>query len=205
MKTILVAGLVAMSVSMTFAQGTVVFANTPTTLVSSGPMGQEAPITGSPGSFFFGLLIAPPGTVAPSQFTFTGVYATNAAIAGRILPASYVPVVPGWPIVATISFLVAGWSASLGHDWNQQWMSGSFGEAGYFGLSTIGTGMSGSPFGQAVPPLPLFGPANTTVINTGWNLNPVPEPSTVALLALGTMTLMLRPRSAARRPWITSK
>jgi hypothetical protein len=199
MKTMIVASLMAMSISMTFAQGTVVFANTPTTLVSYGLVGQEAPITGSPGSYFFGLLIAPPGIVAPSQFTFTGVYATNAAIAGRILPGAYEPTVPGWPVAATMSFLVAGWSASLGRDWNEQWVSGNFDTAGYFGLSAVGTGIAGSPLPPSAP-LYLFGGLE---IQSGWNLAPVPEPSAAALLALGAAGLMLRRRTATHHVLIT--
>jgi hypothetical protein len=143
--------LVCLSISFVVAaacgQGTVVFVNSPTTLVSAGTAGQYALISGLPGSYYFGLLIAPSGASAVSQFTFTDVYATNTATPGRIGPSSYTPWVPGWPIGVTMSFLVAGWSASLGHDWNQQWMNGNFGGVGYFGLSGIGIGFPGGPSG----------------------------------------------------------
>jgi hypothetical protein len=117
---------IGISNGMTFAQGIVVFVNTPATLVSADPVGQGALIAGPPGSYYFGLLTAAPGTTNPTRFLFTGVYATNSALAGRIGPASYVPTVPGWATGVTMSFLVAG----LGHDWNQQWINGSFRFAG---------------------------------------------------------------------------
>src|SRR5579863_1569934 len=102
-----------MSVELTFAQGTVVFINAPTTLVSAGPMGQNAAIPGPPGSYYFGLLTAPPATTNPGQFTFAGVYATNTSSPGR-LDGGEPAVVAGWLPGETRSFLVAGWSSSLG-------------------------------------------------------------------------------------------
>jgi hypothetical protein len=88
-----------------------------------------------------------------------------------------------------MSFLVAGWSASLGHDRNQQWMNGNFGGVGFFGLSGIGIGFPGGPSGGVpVPYLYLFGGMG---IQTGWNLSPVPEPSSACIAALGLLTLML--------------
>jgi hypothetical protein len=195
MKDILLGVLLLLPVSRTFSQGTVVFANTPTTLVSAGPAGQNAIISKPPGSYYFGLLTAPPGTTDTSRFVFAGAYATNSAVPGYFAaaPSGYSTAVPGWGEALTMSFLVAGWSSSLGHDWNQQWMSGDFGTIGCFGLSSIGTGETGGPAG-GVPAaaLPLFGPTGSTLITTGWNLDAVPEPSAAALLALGTAALLLR-------------
>ena len=78
-------------------------------------------------------------------------------------------------------WLVAGWSASLGHDWNQAWMSGSFASSGYFGLSMLGVGAAGGPAGGVpAPALPLFS-FGTSIMN-GWNLEPVPEPSAALVM-----------------------
>jgi len=41
--------------------------------------GQISTINGPAGSYYFGLLIAHPGTTDPKAFVFTGVYATNLA------------------------------------------------------------------------------------------------------------------------------
>jgi hypothetical protein len=198
MKIIFITLLLAISASMTLAQGLVIFANSPTTLVSAGSVGQSAPISGPPGSYYFGLLFAHQGTTDPGQFTFTGVYATNrgsSTLAGLLDGGE--PMVTGWAPGTSMSFLVAGWSANLGHDWKDQWLNSNFAASGLFSLSPIATGVAGGPLG-GVPaaPIPLFG---GTFI-PGFNLNPVPEPSAVALLALSAIALMLTCRTPTRHP-----
>jgi hypothetical protein len=192
MKLILAMISLSMPVWSALAQGKVGFFNTPTTLVSAGPAGQQGLISGPRGSYYFGLFIAPTGSADSSQFAFTGFYATNvgAASPGRLTGGSFA--VPGWAPGTTKSYLVAGWSSSLGHDWDQQWMSGTFSAAGYFGLSDIGSGVAGGPAG-GIPAAdwPLFGPVGGTWITTGWNLDPVPEPSAAAVLAIGAATLLI--------------
>jgi hypothetical protein len=204
MTNVFISLSVALASATACSQGTVNFQNNQTTLVSAGSVGQEAVIGGPPGSYYFGLLIAPPGTADPSQFSFADVYATNAA-AGHLYGGSVVAV-KGWGPATSMSFLVAGWSATLGHDWNQGWLSGTFGAPGYFGLSSVGTGASGGPSG-GVPSiaLPLFGPSGSGSIATGWNLAPVPEPSTAALGALEVAIIILfrrnREHSQAPKPF----
>lgn len=184
-------------ISTAFAQGTVNFINLSTTLVSAGAAGQQVAISGSPGSYYFGLLIAPAGTLDPIQFRFAGLYATNVgdAFPGRLRGDLGVPV-EGWLPGVTMSFLVAGWSSSLGHDWDQQRLNGSFGASGFFGLSSIGTGFPGGPSGGVpVAALNLFQPTGGSGITTGWNLapvSPVPEPSAAAIIATGAVALMLK-------------
>jgi hypothetical protein len=177
----------------TYAQGLVNFFNPSMNFVTAGPVAQETPISGPADSYYFGLLIAPPGTMDSSQFTFTGVYATNLAT-GRLYGGTSVPV-PGWSPGTTESFLIAGWSASLGHDWNIQWQSGIFSFAGSFGVSSIGTGVSGGVGVPTSPALDLFGgPNSPTGIQTGWNLAPVsavPEPLPLSLALLGTLIFIL--------------
>jgi hypothetical protein len=153
MKIFLLTSSLVFVVSIGFAQGTINFVNTPTTLVSAGGAGGQTVISDPPGSYYFGLLIAVPGATDPNQFMFTGLHATNhgAICPGQFNGGSNVAV-QGWAPFTTMSFLVAGWSLSLGHDWNQQWPSGNFSAPGYFGLSTIGTGLAG---GITTPPMRL--------------------------------------------------
>ncbi len=181
-----------------FGQGTVSFYNTPTSLISVGAVGQQNLITDPRDAYYFGLLIAPAGTAAVNQFTFSGLLAMNSGpgFPGRLLGGQNAPV-PGWVPVTEMSFFVAGWSASLGHDWRQQWMDGVFSTSGYFGLSTIATGVSGGAGGGApFSPLNLFG--GPTGIQEGFNLFPVPEPSAVTLLGLGAIFGAWRARRACR-------
>src|SRR5580693_5529959 len=80
------------------AQGTVTFANSGITLISFGSGGYAGLDTGAIPSndaagFYFGLLTS---TSSAGPFSFTGVYATNSPLAGRIGPNYYTPTVPGW-------------------------------------------------------------------------------------------------------------
>ncbi|HZR16622.1 MAG TPA: hypothetical protein VFE51_04785, partial [Verrucomicrobiae bacterium] len=67
--------------------------NTDSTLIMDGVPGNAAAITGPVGSYYFGLFIAPAGTVDRYAFAFTGVYATNSSAPGRI--SGGIVVVPG--------------------------------------------------------------------------------------------------------------
>jgi hypothetical protein len=100
----------------------------------------------------------------------------------------------------TKSFFVAGWTADLGHDWNQRWMSGIFGTQGHWGISMIATGVAGGFDGTGpLPPLNLFGGA--TGVQSGFVLHtvePVPEPSILGMTLLGAATLVRH-----RRCWET--
>ena len=133
-----------------FAQGLVSFANGPTTLISISTNFGAIPTTyaaSPPGSYYFGLLTA---TSTAGPFPFTGVYATNSAAAGSIGPNSYTPSVPGWAPGATMFYQVAGWSASLGVNFNPYWLTGNFNEiAGLFGVSAVASVVAGGNIPQA--------------------------------------------------------
>jgi len=121
------------------AQGLVQFANTSSTLISDG----LDLISGPPGSYYFGLLIAPPGTTDPRAFTFTGLYATNTSTPGRLQGGSFLGVpVPGWEPGTLKSFMVCGWRAIWGHDWNPQFLNSPDGSG--FAFSSIATAAAGS-------------------------------------------------------------
>jgi len=127
MKKIIVAVLLAGCSTSVFSQGLVNFFNNATTLISSS----GTAIQGSPGTYYFALLTAPVGTTDPALFTFSGAYGTNQATAGRFTGGVNVPI-PGWYPGTTRAFMVAGWSASKGHDWNSNWVIG-FGHEWYVG------------------------------------------------------------------------
>lgn len=181
-----------------FAQGWINFINSPTTLFSVRSSGGAE--VGINGSYYFGLLTAPPGTVDPAQFSFSGVYATNAAVAGRFLGGTFLPV-PNWEVGTSKSYLIAGWSGSLGSEWNAAWLDGMFSRTGYFGLSAIGTGVAGGIFDTNMPPIPPLNLFGGTGIQAGFSLFPVgvPEPATAAIVAVGVAVLTLLAR--AHRFW----
>jgi len=173
-----------------FAQGVVIFNNNPATLVSSGASAQTATaISGTAGSYYFGLLTSPTG--GAGTWTFANLYATNsAAAAGRFIGGT-VPV-SGWAPGTTQSYQVAGWSSTLGATFNPSWLVTQPAN-GFFGTSAIASGVAGGTTagGQSFPTLPLFG---GTGIGTGFALtgaSVVPEPSSMALAGLGAAALLI--------------
>jgi len=176
-----------------FAQGLVNFINSATSLSSATIAGNTAATSGAVGSWYYGLLIAAPGTTSPSAFTFSGVYATNLAAAGRLFGGNNIAVT-GWAAGASMSYEVAVWSSSLGHTFQNSWLTGTFGASGNFGLSSIATGTSGGAGTPASPAYNLFGGA--TGIQSGFNApavggGVVPEPTSMALLGLGAAGLLI--------------
>jgi hypothetical protein len=170
-----------------FAQGTVTFFPTPSTLSSVSINGNTIGTGGAVGLYFYGLLTA----ASPSgPFSFTGTYATNLAVAGYFgSPAART--VTGWAAGATLFYEVAAWTSDLGPTFNPSWLTGNFGGGafGAFGLSEIATGAAGGLGTPATPPLPLFG---STGITSGILLvGPVPEPSSMALAGLGAAALLI--------------
>ena len=173
-----------------FAQGFVIFANNPSTLVSASQSHVPydwivTPITGPAGSWYFALLTSPSGD--PGTFSFTGLYATNVvnSTGGRFRGGTVQ--VPNWAAGARMSYEVASWQASLGPTFNPAWLF-NYPSGGLFGISSVGSGVAG---GQIIPPLPLFGGNGIT---QGWAMAYIPEPGSMALVGLGTAILCLSRR-----------
>jgi len=143
-----------------------------------------------------------------------GITMTNGLLAsgGRIAgPSGTSGQTQNWPAGSFQSFIVVGWSANEGSDWTAlkanllnlnlsggQWTPGSgyAGNAvsgGFIGASTQQTAASGDAVGAA--PFSLFGsvgPSGTpiTTATTLWLVN-VPEPTSFALVGLGSAALMI--------------
>jgi hypothetical protein len=183
---------------LSFAQGTVNFANSASTLISAG--GVAMPVSGTT-AFNFALFLAPSTTVNASgqSTTFTdpvfqtptGVGNVNSAIA-----AGRVPTLNGYVTTGsgTVDFLVRGWSANAGSTWAQAlafWNNGSPAQDMWLGQSLIGNDLVLG--GGAIPATTLFGLGSSQV--PGFNLvcmcYPFPEPSSTALAGLGVVSLLM--------------
>ncbi len=187
-----------------FAQGVVSFLNNSTTLVSVN--GSVIP-SGQGGAYWFTLLSAPSGTLDyfSSSWSQTGLYATNQNAAGRITGGTYL-VANNWGIGETKAFYVVGWSADNGTTFNPAWvlpgnvetLYGSFAGTprGYFGVSEIGpAGEAGGGPGGFDRSLLVFG--GVQGLQRGFNLFPVPEPTSFGFAVLGAAALLsLRRRDA---------
>ena len=148
MKKILIIAAVFAGVASSFAQGTLTFNNSGTTLISVGaggpaPAGPTAPALGG---YIYGLFTAPVNADVNSGATDSSwqtiqVYATNTAAAtGGRLSGGQQPttLAPG----STANILVRGWSSNLGSTWAEvlNWYNTQRGVsvAGYFGESAVG-------------------------------------------------------------------
>jgi hypothetical protein len=185
-----------------YAQGTVNMANNATTLVTlSSNSISLGSVPGPAGGYYYGLFVAPSGTLTPGTFSFAGVLGTNQAAAGRF-SGGIGRTVAGWSAGQSRAIFVAGWSASWGADWNTVLanLDGNLNAtqalttAGFFGMSVIAPnlGPAGGFDGvNTFPNLNTFGGANG--INSGFALNylPVPEPTTFALAGLGAAAMLI--------------
>jgi hypothetical protein len=183
---------VTVSTNMTTVGGTV------------GPMGLAA------GNYKFELLfIADPSGETTSIPTFTPatlgswtdstLSGTNSGPAGPALGhitgefgATGISV-PGWLSGEEAFYVVLGWSANEG-TWAQVQVALNGGSwlttgpnGGLFGASSVGYAMAAT---APSPAMILFG-SSPGLINTPWQLTPVPEPSTIALAGLGGLSLLL--------------
>ncbi len=162
------------------------------------------PSTGQGGSFKLALISTTSGTPITSLFgdaslntdwQWTGLLGANNTFAGRLVIGAGLQAPSNAPVGVSVSWMLVGWSTSLGADWatvSAQLIAGNFGaNTGFIGWSLIGAGAAG-----AAPPataLVITG-SPSPIIPVGFSLQqvaPVPEPSTMALAALGGAALLL--------------
>jgi hypothetical protein len=201
-----------------FAQGQVFFENftgnistnsvaSPFAPGSFAIPGGSGPISG-PNGYYFTLLFDTAGTPANNNPLTLGW--TQATTGGVPIIGTNYPTIAGdmwgpkgiqtmlvdnWAAGTAGSFIIVGWSASLGTwaqvasdlatDWDNAPGNGYY---GWFGVSSIGTG---TPTAIPAAPYGLFGgsgaPGNTFVLEEV----PTPEPATMTLAALGGASLLL--------------
>jgi hypothetical protein len=202
MKRICVLLWFTTSLSTTLAQGLVNFFNNSMSLVSAWDGNGYSAISGRPDSYYFALLIAPEGTTEWYRFTFSGVYATNQPVAGR-LGGGFSVAVPAWVPGSTMNYEIVGWPSYQGPFFDQRWISGGINPPAQLslGISSIGSGVAGgNDLSPPIPPLNLFGGA--AGIQTGFSILPnviIPEPSAAALAVLSTAMLLSSRRAGKRR------
>jgi hypothetical protein len=188
-----------------FGQGEVIFANSVKSLVytNSFPGGAATGLTATnANSFYYALFVAPASITSvanvafnDANWTFTGDYATNAALAGHLYgntTANETSVVPGYAPGASASFTVVGWSANIGSTLAdlKAWYANPA-VPGWIGQSAVATNLIGG--GGIYAPPAIFYPIGTTTLGEidGFTFNliaavPAPEPSTPALIVCAT-------------------
>jgi hypothetical protein len=183
-KYIALLGLLTLPV-ICFAQGTVQFANTSTTQLTTNNLSGSSGLTTGVNTYKIGLYIAPQGTINEASFTLVGL-ATNQTGLGNGRFNGGNPFTIAGNNGVTIAFQIRAWSFSSGNTYEEAVSS----LIGYAGKSTIGEVTPAT--GVALTPA-LFGTGPGQV--GGFVLTPViPEPSSIALglLGLGAIALFRR-------------
>jgi len=185
---VLVGGLAASG------QGLLYFANTPASgtwiATNSIPGGPTTGYTfGQVGSYFYALFVAPTTQTSVdsslSGWTFTGNYATNTSIPGRLdgnYTVDHGVVISNTFPGMTVSLVVVGWSANMGHDYSavESYLANPTFDA-WYGVSQIATTSVG---GGETGPVIFFGSGSGQMLGFSLNRYTIPEPSTFGLAML---------------------
>lgn len=219
MKKLLTIAAVAGMASLSYGQGYVNFANTTGSRIStnsvadaSGGTGPAGLTAASAGAFYYALFVAPStaetvgarttGDPTLAGWTFTGDYAASQAALGRFLGYGTLDTssvqVPNYAAGSTADFMVVGWSANLGSNWNtvQLYIDSNYTGAAPGAIYNVGNSIAGqailAPAGG--PYNPVMGSATVGLVGgfaMGSYLTNVPEPTTFALAGLGATALVI--------------
>jgi hypothetical protein len=200
MKKILSTIAILAVASAGFAQGFVTLNNNTGTLFSTN--GTAAGEPASTSAYYFdvlvetwtGSLVAATGAnaVTGANWLDTGVVTPNTSTGqpGRILAQSGVSAA-NWAVGVTNEFIIVGWTANLGATWA---LAEANLASGWFGQTPVSFEASGA----AAPGTPstlwsasLGAQTYGNPIAAGLNLAPIPEPTTLALAGLGSLSLLL--------------
>jgi hypothetical protein len=197
MRTILIFLFGLMLGARAFPQGVVHFANSSTSRLSTNDLQGNVGFTTGVNAYRIGLYIAPDGTTDPTVFSLMNPTAVNKTGSDSGLfngnPLGGFFVISN-NTAQTIAFQVRAWSYFAGTTYEEALLYAGP-ETVYRGSSTIGE--TTPETGSGSPPI-LFGTLPFQV--RGFTLTPIiPEPSTWALVGLGTGVLWCATRARRRK------
>ena len=200
MKKILSTVAILAVASAGFAQGFVTLGNGAGTLYSTNGFAAGEPASTS--AYYFdvlvenwtGSLVAATGAnaVTTTNWLDTGVLTRNTTTGqpGKILQVAGVTAA-NWAAGVTNEFIIVGWTANIGSTWavaEANLASGLFGQSAV-SFEAAGAASPGTP--SVLWDGALGAQPYGTPIATGLNMVPIPEPTTLALAGLGSLSLLL--------------
>jgi len=196
MKKTLITLAVLVAAITSHGQGTVQYANTSTTLIQTNNLNGGIGSAVGVGLYSVGLYVVASAGAVDADFTLAtrqpniGTVGNSTAAAGRIAGGGNPYTLTGIGAGAVISFQLRAWSTSAG-----SYEVAVVTPGAYAGKSLVGSTTTGG--GITLPPA-LFSNTGSpvgTVPGFQMTLNPVPEPSTIALGAFGLLAAwMIRRR-----------
>ena len=202
MKKLLLLAVLGLTAVSAMAQGRISFRNTASTtfnIFTNNAFGTAPGImqTQAVAQYRFGLYAAPTTGATSNSLTLIGM-TTNAAnpnFLGKIFgPDPYAITAPGYVAGSAITFQIRAWSLAGGLTYEEALLSLANGSVNpldiALGFSPIGTT---TPTASPGTPGALFGTA-PGLLASGFEIRPVPEPSSIALglLGLGAIALFRR-------------
>lgn len=186
MKTLLIGAAITMMTAVGYSQGTVVFGTTALQSATNIVTGQRVPT----GPGFLAQLYYGGASATEAQLISVTNAPVNFAVAGRIIAGTRYTdpaIVAGG---ATGTFQIRAWESALGANYETAFANYSSGAAGpVLGKSALFQVVTGNP--NSIPP----GAATAFPASlNGFYLTPVPEPTVIALGALGLAALLYRRR-----------
>ena len=161
------------------AQGVVDFHNTSTTQITTNSLtGAIGPTSGA-GNYLFGLYVGPFGSPLNS-LSVVGL-AANSSLPG-LFGMSGNFIAAGFPAGTQLSFQVRGWSSFAGNSFEQ---ANTYTAWANFPIAYLGVSAPGSFTVPSSGSIVLFGTGPGQV--GGFQLTPIPEPSTTLLGLLGVL------------------
>jgi hypothetical protein len=178
-KILIVAGVIACSALQTYAQGQFVFANGGITPSAPVYVGSLTSGVKTDATYSFDYIYTSGTTVSASALTTEGITVTG--IANGLFNGSTQIL----PVTGTITAEIRGWKTSLGATYDTAYAAQG---GNYTGTSTLLTISLGNPAGSPPSTATKLG----TILSSFYVITP--EPSTIALGAMGLSLLVFRRR-----------
>jgi hypothetical protein len=191
MKKLVIVAIASFITASAFSQGTVLF-NNRTGGASAPIINANTGLAAGPAGFLAQLYYGTAGTVDDSTLVSVANAPATFVQAGYVIQTSARVLNNGLTIAggADAAIQVRAWEAALGADWDTalaNWNSGGAYAGMVMGKSSIFNQKTGDASNPTVPPTTLVNMASFTMV-------PVPEPSVIALGALGLAALLYRRR-----------
>jgi hypothetical protein len=201
MKKLLLLAVLAVTAVSAMAQGRVTFRNgastdyyiyTNTATRSLDAVATSNRLASGTSAYRIGLYASPTTGAAAGSLTLIGLATNSAALPGRFLgPAPYAITAPGYTAGQAITFQIRAWSFAGGLSYEEALLAAQISPLDIaFGVSALGTT---TPTPAPSPAGELWG-TTPGQLTSGFEVRPVPEPSSIALglLGLGAIALFRR-------------